>query len=104
MEKNILFPSDVKSYQEFCTIFGLKQLIKVTTVMTISSSTIINHILAGDFERVTQCGVIDIGLSNHQLVYCTWKISRIKRKSYKQIKFRSFKHYTVNLFQKNNRN
>ena len=50
-------------------------------------------------ERVTQCGVIDISLSDHQLIYCTRKISRIKRGSHKQIQFRSFKHYTVDLFE-----
>ena len=38
-------------------------------------------------------------MSDHQLPYCTRKISRIKRGSHKQIKFRSFKHYTVDLFE-----
>ena len=37
-------------------------------------------------------------MSDHQLIYCTRKISRIKRGSHKQIQFRSFKHYTVDLF------
>ena len=91
-------PSYVKSYHEICTFFGLKQLIKVPTRTTTSSSTIIDHILASYPERVTQCGVIDISLSDHQLIYCTRKISRIKRGSHKQIQFRSFKHYTVDLF------
>ena len=66
-KKNILnsksIPSDVKSYHEFCTFFGLKQL-KVPTRTTISSSTIIDHILASYPERVTQCGVIDISLTD----------------------------------------
>ena len=91
LEKNNILnsksiPNDVKSYHEFCTFFGLKQLMKVPTRTTTSSSTIIEHI-----------GVIDISLSDHQLIYCTRKISRIKRVSHKQIQFRSFKHYTVNL-------
>ena len=69
------------------------------TRVTTGSSTIIDHVLASFPERVTQSGVIDIGLSDHQLIYCTRKISRIKRGSHKQIKFRSFKHYTVDLFE-----
>ena len=32
-------------------------------------------------------------------IYCTRKISRTKRGSHKQIQFRSFKHYMVNLFE-----
>ena len=102
-KKNILnsksISSDLKSYHKFCTFFGLKQLIKVLTRTTTSSSTIIEHILASYSERVTQCGVIDITLSDHQLIYCTRKIYRIKRGSHKQIQFRSFTHYTVNLFE-----
>ena len=39
--KSIL--SDVKSYHEFCTFFGLNQLIKVPTRIRSSSSTIIDH-------------------------------------------------------------
>ena len=67
-------------------------------MITSSSSAIIYHFLASYPERVTQHGVIDISLSDHQLIYCTRKISRIKRGSHRQIKFFSFKHYTVDLF------
>ena len=38
--------SDIKKYYEFCTMFGLKQLIEVPTRVTCSSSTITDHILA----------------------------------------------------------
>ena len=73
---------------------------KVQKRVTSNSSTIIDHILASYPERVTQCLVIDIGLSDHQLTYFTRKISRIKRGSYKQIKFRYFKRYKVNILEK----
>ena len=71
--------SDIKKYYEFCTMFGLKQLIEVPTRVTCSSSTIIDHILASFPNRVSQKGVIDVGLSDHQIIYYTRKISRIKR-------------------------
>ena len=61
--------------------FRLKQLIKVPTRTTTNSSTIIDHILASYPERVTQCRVKYISLSHDQLIYCTRKISRIKRGS-----------------------
>ena len=38
-------------------------------------------------------------MSDEQLIYCTRKISSIKRGSHKQIQFRSSKHYTVDLFE-----
>ena len=54
--------------------------------------------LASYPERVTQQGIIDVGLSDHQLIFCTRKLSRIKRGTHKQFKFRSFKHYSADLF------
>ena len=58
-------PSDIKKYYEFCTIFGLKQLIEVPTRVTCSSSTIIDQILASFPDRVSHQNVIDVGLSGH---------------------------------------
>ena len=89
---------DVKSYYEFCTFFSLHQLIKVPTRITCNSATIIDYILASYPDRVIQQGVIDVGLSDNQLIFCTRKISRIKRGTYKRIKFRSFKHYSADIF------
>ena len=93
-------PCDVKSYYEVCTFFGLHQLIKVPTRITCNSATIIDYILSSYPERVTQQGIMDVGLSDHQLILCKRKISRIKRGTHKQIKFRSFKHYSADLFKK----
>ena len=63
-----------------------------------NSNSIVDHILASYPERVTQQGIIDVGLSDHQLIFCTRKIPRIKRSTHKHIKFRSFKHYSADLF------
>ena len=41
-----------KSYHEFCTFFGLKQLIKIPTRTTTSNSTITDHVLARYSKRV----------------------------------------------------
>ena len=68
-------------------MFGLKQLIEIPTCVTCSSSTIIDNILASFPDRVSQQGVIDVGLSDHQIKYCTRKISRIKRGTHKQIRY-----------------
>ena len=76
----------------------MHQLIKARTHITCNNTTIIDHILASYPERVTQQGIIDVGLSDHQLVFCTRKIYWIKRGTHRQIKFRSFKHYSADLF------
>ena len=66
-----LIPGDVKSYHEFFTFFGLKLLIKVQKMTTASSFKITDRILTSYPERTTQCGVTDISLFDHQLIYWT---------------------------------
>ena len=67
----------------FVLFFSLHQLIKVPTRTTCSSATIIDHILSSYSDRVTQQGIIDIGLSDHQLTFRTRKISGIKKGMHK---------------------
>ena len=43
-----------------------------------SASTLFDHILTNSSEKVSQKGVIDVGISNHQFIYCTRKTKRIK--------------------------
>ena len=54
-------PSNVKSCHQFCTFFGLKQLITVPRRVPASNSTIIDYILSSFPDRVPYSGVIDIG-------------------------------------------
>ena len=68
--------------------FSFHQLIKVPKRVTCNSATIIDDILASYPVRVTQQGIIDIGLSDDQLIFCTREIPRIKRGMHKHIKFR----------------
>ena len=91
-----LYHNDVKKYYEFCTIFGFKQLIKVPTRVTWGSSTIIDHILASFPYRVSQQGVIDV---EHQIMYCTRKISGIKRGADKWIRCRLLKNYWADIYE-----
>ena len=61
----------------------MHQLIKAQTRITCNSA---------------QQTIIDVGLSDHQLIFCTRKIYRIKRGTHRHIRFRSFKHYSADLF------
>ena len=74
---------------------GLNQFIESPDRINFSSSSIIDHILASFSDRVTQRGILNIELSDHQLIYYTIKITRRKRGGHKQIKFRSFKNYII---------
>ena len=90
---------DVKNYRQFCTMHGLKQLIQSLTRVTCSTSTLIDPILTSAPSRVSQKGVINVGVSDHQLIFCTRKISRIKTGgAHKYLNFRSLKNYTADYY------
>ena len=48
---------------------------------------------------VFQSGVIDLGISDHQLIHCTRKIARTKIYCHKQITFCSLKSYSPEIYE-----
>ena len=86
---------EVKNYFQFCFLYGSEQLIKSPSPVTCSTFSLIDHILTTFPERVSQQGIIGVGLSDHQLIYCTRKFSRTKLETHKEITFRSLKNYTA---------
>ena len=84
-------PNGIKQYQEFCSLHGLKQLITSPTRVTENSSSLLDHVLTTFTDRVSQSGVVDTGLSGHQLIYCTRKVNRTKLNTHKYIRTRSLK-------------
>ena len=84
---NKSFPSDVKSSYEYCTYFSLHQLIKVPTRITCNSAIINDHILASYPDRVTQQGIIDAGLSDHQLIFVQEKFLGLKEARTNKLNF-----------------
>ena len=65
----------INKYKEFCQKFSFTQLIRNPTCITSNSSTLLDHILSNSKYYVSYHGVIEIGLSDHQLVFCTRKIN-----------------------------
>ena len=67
--------------------------------VTCSTSTLIDHILINAPSRVLQKGVINVGVSDHQLIFYTQKISRIKTGgAHKYLNFCSIKNYTADYY------
>ena len=62
--------------------------------MTDNSKTTIDLILAYDYTNISQSGVIDIGLSDHCMIYCTRKLKRDYIGKHNNVTFRSMKGYS----------
>ena len=89
----------LKQYKQFLTNLGLKQHIKYATRVTCETATLIDHIITNSDDKLSQSGVIDVGISDHQMIFCTRKITRRKMVTQKYIKFRSFKNYSTELYE-----
>ena len=81
---------------DFFTIKSLKT--------TCHTSTLIDHITTNCEEKVTQSGVINTSLSDHQLTFCTKNIKRVKTNNHKQIYFCSLTNYSMESFERELKN
>ena len=59
-----------------------------------TTTSLLDHILTNSGERVSQSGVADVGLSDHQMTYCTREIACLKQNIHRFVKTRSFKNYS----------
>ena len=76
----------VNQYLQFMSMHNLKQLIRSPTRVAKSSSTLLDHILTNSDEMITKSGVLNIGLSDHQLIFCTRKKQKSKLHEHKILK------------------
>ena len=93
-------PNGIKRYKEFCSLHGIEQLLTSPTRITKNSSSLLDHVLTNSADRISQFGIVNVGLSDHQLIYCTRKITRTRLNAHKYVKMRSLKYYCEDLYVK----
>ena len=59
-----------------------------------------DHIISNSAQKVSQHGVLNLGLSDHQMINCTRRSTRAKCFGHNYIKIRSMKSYNKDLFLK----
>jgi hypothetical protein len=86
------------SLDNFLRIFDLSQIIEDPTRITETSETIIDLIITSDKDKVVQSGVLPCKLSDHNVIFCTRKVSRGFFNKHNVTQIRSMKNYDVNVF------
>ena len=86
MQNRIPSTDLVSQCKLFWQRYSLEQIINHAPRTTCSSSTLIDHILANSEENISESGVIDISTFDHQLMFLTRKLHRIKFNTDKQVK------------------
>ena len=77
-------------YRDVCSVLGLKQLIKEPTRL----ESLLDHVLTNCEEKISQSGVIPLGLSDHELIYCTRESLKAKFHTHKHVFTCSMKSYS----------
>ena len=91
-------PFLIKEYLDFGYSYSLEQLISVPTRITENTATLIDHVLTNSPHKIIQSGVIEMSLSDHELIYCTRKITKLKSNKHNELNTRTMKNYTAENF------
>ena len=78
-----------KSYNNVLKLFDLDQIITEPTRITNTTTSLLDHILCDNKEKICKSGTISVGLSDQFLTYCTRKISKVQINKHKYVKVRS---------------
>ena len=92
------FSPEIKKYNEFCSIYGFKQLINCPTRITCNTSTLIDHILTNAQDNFSEPCVINTAISDHNMIYCTKKILKARCNKHNEQTFRSLRNYSVDVY------
>jgi hypothetical protein len=76
-DKDSNFPT--KKIKTLYELYQLSQLIDEATRVTMTTSSLIDHIVTNTPEKISDSGVIHTGLSDHSLVFAIRKISVVKK-------------------------
>ena len=87
----------MSKYKELCQTFSLKEIIQEPAHITSTTSSLLDHIMTNARWKISQKGVINVGLLDNQLIYCTRKILRTKANMHSQTRVRSLRKYAPEL-------
>ena len=88
----------LRNLKSFETALNLDQIIYSHTRITPTSGSVIDLIFTSDKDKINQSGVINFGLSDHFITFCSRKIGKEKLNHRKSVKIRSMKNYSKELF------
>ena len=91
-------PSLTKGYLDFGCSYFLEQLISFPARITESTGTLIDHVLTNSTHKIIQSDVIEMSLSDHELIYSTRKTTKLKCNKHNELNIRTMKNYIAESF------
>ena len=91
-------PFIVTEYLDFAFSYSLKQLISTPTRATENTATMIDHVLTNSPHKIIKSGVVEVNLSDHELINSTRKTTKLKSNKHNELNICSMKNYTAEGF------
>lgn len=85
-----------RKYNNIPSMYGMSQIINQTRE-TSTTATILDHIICNSKDKISQSGVLPIGLSDHYIAYSTRKVVKECIDKHRTIKIRSMKNYSAQI-------
>ena len=79
-------------------LFSFKQLVEEPTRVTLTTSSIIDHVATTCARNIVEAGVHKVTMSDHYMVYCIRKFNGAVEKGHKMIKTRKMKNFDKEAF------
>jgi len=79
-------------------VFDLKRIIDKPTRVCANSETTIDLILVSHVWKICPHGIIECGLSDHLVTYCSRKVLKQQINGHNTLNVRSLKHYSKDFF------
>ena len=96
--ETVISHSHVQALENIYQQFGFSQIIREATRVTLTTSTLIDHIAASNKLNILESGVIKTTFSDHYLIYCTRKFRGAFIKEHKFIISRKMKNFDKEAF------
>ena len=76
----------------------MEQLISVFIRITENTATLSGHVLENSPHKIIESGVIEMSLSDHELIYCMQKTTKLKFNKHNELNIRRMTNYTAENF------
>ena len=87
-----------KHIRSLYELFSLKQLIEEPTRVTLTSSSINDHIATTSARNIIESGVHKVSMSDHYMIFCVRKFEGALKKEHKVVTTRSMKNFDKDAF------
>ena len=80
LQEKALFNVPTSKLNSIYELYQLSQLINEPTRVTLTTSSLIDHVVTNTPEKISHSGVVHTGISDHSLIYAIRKIKHFQKK------------------------